>query len=64
MNENKYTVGVFFDLKKAFDVCSHDILLKKLQKMGVREDAHAWFTSYLSGREQCVDIANNFSEFM
>jgi len=64
LNENMFCVGVFLDLKKAFDVCSHDILLKKLQKMGVREDAHAWFTSYLSGREQCVDIANNFSEFI
>jgi hypothetical protein len=57
-------VGVFLDLKKAFDVCSHDILLKKLLKMGVKEDAHAWFSSYLSGREQCVDIANNFSDFI
>ena len=27
MNEGKFTVGVFFDLKKAFNVCSHDILL-------------------------------------
>jgi hypothetical protein len=25
MNENKFTKGVFFDLKKALDVCSHDI---------------------------------------
>jgi len=24
LNENKYCVGVFFDLKKAFDVCLHD----------------------------------------
>jgi signal recognition particle subunit SEC65 len=30
LNEGNYCVGVFLDLKKAFDVCSHDILLKKL----------------------------------
>jgi hypothetical protein len=59
-----YCIGVFLDLKKAFDVCSHDILLKKLKKMGIVGDAHAWFTSYLSGRSQCVDISHNFSDFI
>ncbi len=40
MNENKYSVGVFFDLKKAFDVCSHDILLMKLSRMG---NGYLWY---------------------
>jgi hypothetical protein len=35
-NEGKYAVGVFFDLKKAFDVCSHSILLKKPKKLGIK----------------------------
>ena len=54
MNENKYSVGVFFDLKKAFDVCSHDILLMKLSKMGITGTALNWFKSYLSNRTQVV----------
>jgi hypothetical protein len=55
-NENKFCIGVFFDLKKAFDVCSHEILLMKLSRMGVRGAALEWFKSYLSNRTQFVDI--------
>jgi hypothetical protein len=61
MNENKFTIGVFFDLKKAFDVCSHDILLMKLSKMGITGTALEWFKSYLSERSQVVDINGNIS---
>jgi hypothetical protein len=61
MNDNKYTIGVFFDLKKAFDVCSHDILLMKLSKMGITGIAYEWFKSYLSDRSQVVDINGNIS---
>ncbi len=46
LNDNKYCLGVFFDLKKAFDVCSHDILLMKLSKMGITGIALEWFRSY------------------
>jgi hypothetical protein len=31
LNDGKYCIGIFLDLKKAFDVCSHKILLKKLE---------------------------------
>jgi hypothetical protein len=61
MNENKYSVGVFFDLKKAFDVCSHDILLMKLSRMGISGTALNWFRSYLENRSQKVDINGNLS---
>jgi hypothetical protein len=64
INSNMYCVGVFLDLKKAFDVCSHEILLKKLKKMGVVGTAHEWFRSYLEGRSQCVDIGGTLSDFM
>jgi hypothetical protein len=61
LNDNKYCLGVFFDLKKAFDVCSHEILLMKLSKMGINGTALDWFRSYLSEREQVVDINGNLS---
>ena len=33
LNEKKYVIGVFLDLKKAFDCVSHDILLEKLKNL-------------------------------
>jgi hypothetical protein len=61
-NEGKYAVGVFFDLKKAFDVCSHSILLKKLKNLGIKGMELKWFSSYLTDRKQCVDINGTLSD--
>jgi hypothetical protein len=62
INEDKYCIGIFLDLKKAFDVVSHEILIKKLQKLGINGVALEWFKSYLSNRTQQVDINGNLSE--
>jgi retron-type reverse transcriptase len=61
INSGKFCIGVFFDLKKAFDVVSHDILLKKLHKMGIQGNALEWFKSYLNNRRQVVDINGSVS---
>ena len=55
----KYGVGVFLDLKKAFDTVDHKILLAKLKQYGIRGNTHRWFESYLSNRKQYVEY-NNF----
>ena len=62
LNDGDFCIGVFLDLKKAFDVCSHEILLKKLQKMGIRGNAYKWFENYLAGRSQFVDINGSKSD--
>jgi hypothetical protein len=57
-----YCLGIFIDLRKAFDVCSHEILLKKLKLLGITGISLAWFESYLSDRTQTVDIGGTISE--
>ena len=53
---NKYTLGVFIDLSKAFDTVHHSILLKKLELYGITDRNHGWLKSYLSNRRQFVQI--------
>jgi hypothetical protein len=62
LNEGDFCIRVFLDLKKAFDVCSHEILLKKLIKMGIRGNAYKWFENYLASRSQFVDINGSKSD--
>ncbi|MGL1889690.1 MAG: reverse transcriptase domain-containing protein [Reichenbachiella sp.] len=47
-------IGIFLDLKKAFDTVSHKILLRKLHAYGIRGNILKWFASYLSNRSQYV----------
>ncbi len=56
LNDKKYCIGLFLDLRKSFDVCSHTILLNKLRKYGINGKAHEWFSSYLKDRNQRVNI--------
>ena len=61
IDENKYSVGVFIDLQKAFDTVDHKILLKKLDYYGIRGTANNWFKSYLTNRQQFVSINSHDS---
>ena len=55
-----FTGAVLLDLQKAFDTVDHDILLLKLEAIGLNSDTVAWFRSYLSNRTQTV-LVNNAS---
>ena len=48
------TMAIFINLKKAFDTISHDIMINKLYKYGIRGVAYNWITNYLTDRKQYV----------
>ena len=62
-DESVYTLGIFIDLKKAFDTCDVNIMLAKLNHYGFRGIANCWFHSYLTNRQQFTYV-NGYSSSM
>ena len=62
MDKGLFTVVVMIDLRKAFDVVDHELLLKKLQVYGFNTNSLKWFRSYLNGMYQKVCIDGKLSE--
>lgn len=61
LNENEKTLTIFLDLAKAFDSISHELLLGKIEKYGIRGVALDWLKSYLSDRKALVKIDKTLS---
>ena len=61
-NNNKFVIAIFLDLRKAFDMVSHDILLRKLHKIGVGDICLNWFRSYLTNRKMFSMVNGQLSE--
>ena len=47
-------IGIFLDLKKAFDTVNHKILVKKLFSYGIWGQVINWFKSHFENRSQYV----------
>ena len=57
MDEGHFVGMVLLDLQKAFDTVDHTILLMKLEALCLSQDITRWFQSYLSDRQQLVDVS-------
>ena len=54
LEEKHHVVGIFIDLSKAFDSLNHNILLDKLEHIGIRGVPLKLFQNYLHNRTQSV----------
>ena len=64
IDKGKHGVGVFVDLRKAFDTVNHDILLEKMKSYGIRGISLELIKSYLSNRQQYVTYGNKNSKLI
>ena len=62
MDQGLYTGAIFLDLRKAFDVVNHDLLIAKLQIYGCSPSTLLWFKSFLTDRRQCVNLSGTVSD--
>lgn len=58
LDQGDKCIGVFLDLKKAFDTVSIPILIARLSNAGIRGIALNWFKDYLTNRSHCVKVEN------
>lgn len=56
IDKKQHVAGLFLDLRKAFDTIGHDILIRKLERCGVRGVVLNWVLSYLRDRKQFVKL--------
>lgn len=61
IDKKNIAIGIFIDLKKAFDTVSHEKLILKLKDIGIDGPALSIFKSYLENRSQIVKIDNFMS---
>lgn len=57
-----FTMGIFADLTKAFDMLDHDILLKRAERYGIRGAPLRLLQNYLSNRRQYVSVSGHNSD--
>ena len=62
LDSGKVVGVVFVDFKKAYDTVSHDILLRKLEAYGIKNNVIRLIKSYLSDRKQYVQYSDGKSD--
>ena len=48
--------SIYLDMSKAFDKCDHNIILRKMESLGITGKITKWTEGFLKKREKCVVI--------
>ena len=64
LNNHDHNIATMIDLSKAFDTVNHHILIQKLEKYGIVDNALELFQCYLRNRKHFVKIGNSVSDMM
>jgi hypothetical protein len=62
LDSGRKCLGIFVDLRKAFDSLSHAKLMSRLQSVGIHNTVGKWFKTYLTDRTQRVKIGGRLSD--
>ena len=61
LKDEKYTISIFMDLSKAFDVLNHNILKTKLEHYGFRSNFLNFIMNFIENREYFVSANGHIS---
>ena len=61
LDKGENVLGLYLDLKKAFDTVNHTILKQKLYNYGIRGKCHDLLSSYLTNRKQRMFVNGLYS---
>ena len=53
-----FTLGIFIDFSKAFDMVDHTILLNKLNQYSIQNKYSDWFKCYLNNCKQLISYVD------
>ena len=59
IDEKSASLLVLLDITKAFNSLNHNLLLEKLQELGLKASVTSWFSSYPSRRYQRVQCEDS-----
>ena len=62
LDRQKFALGIFVDLQKAFDTVNHSILIEKQSHYGFRGVPLNWLSSYLSNRTKFTTYNSKISD--
>jgi len=60
--KGQHTVGIFFDLEKAYDITWKYGILKSLYNAGLRGNMPKFISKFLTGRNFTVRVGNTLSD--